>query len=73
MENCLNGGKIRCPITAIHGVYDPYHFEGIREPLSEIVKDFRLIMLEKCGHKPWSEREVKEKFYEILKQEIQDY
>ena len=28
-------------------------------------------LLEKCGHRPWIEREAKERFYEILKQEIQ--
>jgi pimeloyl-ACP methyl ester carboxylesterase len=67
------GRKIHCPVTAIHGDYDPHPFEGVREPLSGILKDFRFILLEKCGHKPWIERKVKEKFYRSLKQEIQEY
>ncbi len=44
------GRKIHCPVTAIHGDYDPHPFEGVREPLSGIL-NFRFILLEKCGHK----------------------
>ncbi len=62
--------KIRCPVVAIHGDYDPHPAEGVRGPLSSILKDFRLILLEKCGHKPWIEREAKETFYEILNKEL---
>lgn len=65
------GTKVTCPVVAIHGDYDPHPFEGVKEPLSGILKDFRFILLEKCGHKPWIEREAKEKFYDLLKKEIQ--
>ena len=61
------GGKIQCPVIAIHGDYDPHPSEGIYEPLSRIVKDFRFILLEKCGHYPWIERSARDKFYNILK------
>lgn len=65
------GKNICCQVVAVHGNYDPHPFEGVRKPLSGILKDFRFILMQKCGHKPWIEREAKERFYEILKQEIQ--
>jgi pimeloyl-ACP methyl ester carboxylesterase len=64
------GKEICCPVVAIHGDYDPHPFEGVREPLSRVLKNFRFILLEKCGHKPWIEREAKESFYTLLRNEI---
>jgi pimeloyl-ACP methyl ester carboxylesterase len=63
------GKHIRCPVVAIHGDYDPHPAEGVQKPLNAILKNFRFIMLERCGHKPWVEREVKEQFFRILKKE----
>jgi len=62
--------RIQCPVVAIHGDYDPHPAEGVRGPLSSILRDFRFILLEKCGHKPWIEREAKEEFYDILGREL---
>jgi pimeloyl-ACP methyl ester carboxylesterase len=64
------GKRIKCPVLAIHGDYDPHLAEGVREPLSRVLKDFRFVLLEKCGHEPWLERYARDKFYEILKKEI---
>lgn len=64
------GKKIRCPVIAIHGDYDPHPFEGVRDPLSGVLKDFQYVLLEKCGHRPWIEREAKDMFYDVLKGEI---
>lgn len=50
------GKNVLCPVVAIHGDYDPHPFKGVREPLSGVLKDFRFILLEKCGHMPWIER-----------------
>ena len=50
--------------------YDPHPYEGVLEPLSGPLKNFEFILLEKSGHKPWIEKKAKERFYEILKQEI---
>ncbi len=61
---------IRCPVVAIHGDHDPHPAEGVRAPLSEVLKDFRLILLKRCGHKPWIERQVAEEFYDILRREL---
>jgi len=64
------GKRIPCPVVAIHGDYDPHPSEGVVEPLSRILKDFRFILLEKCGHRPWLERSARDRFYNILKQEL---
>lgn len=64
------GKQIRCPVTALHGDYDPHPFEGVRVPLSSIMKEFKFFLLKNCGHYPWLEREAKERFFEILKEEI---
>jgi len=64
------GKKIRCSVVAIHGDYDPHPAAGVREPLARAVKDFRFILLEKCGHFPWLERYARGRFYDILKAEI---
>lgn len=64
------GKHIQCPVVAIHGDYDPRPTEGVQVPLSRTLKDFRYILLEKCGHYPWFEKQAKDRFYEILEGEI---
>ncbi len=65
------GKKIKCPVVAIHGDYDPHPAEGVKEPLSRVLNDFRFVLLEKCGHEPWLERFARDKFYNILKNELE--
>ncbi|KPU28353.1 alpha/beta hydrolase [Caloranaerobacter sp. TR13] len=83
-QNCMNevtylrkskklleiGSKIKCPVIAIHGEYDSHTFEGVEKPLSKVLKDFQFILLKDCGHYPWNELYAKDKFYEILYQEL---
>ena len=64
------GKSIKCPVVAIHGNYDPHPAAGVVEPLSRVLKDFRFILLEKCGHRPWLECSARDRFYDILKQEL---
>jgi pimeloyl-ACP methyl ester carboxylesterase len=64
------GKRIKCAVVAIHGDYDPHPAEGVQKPLSAILKSFRLILLKNCGHKPWIERQAKDRFYEILKEQL---
>ncbi|HEX7400672.1 MAG TPA: alpha/beta hydrolase [candidate division Zixibacteria bacterium] len=64
------GKHIQCPVVAIHGDYDPHPAEGVRLPLSYILKDFHFFLLENCGHKPWIERQAKDRFYGILEREL---
>ena len=64
------GACITCPVVAIHGDHDPHPSQGVKKPLASTLKDFRFILLTKCGHTPWNERYAKDKFYEILRGEI---
>jgi pimeloyl-ACP methyl ester carboxylesterase len=64
------GSQISCPVVAIHGDYDPHPFEGVKQPLSKVLRKFKFILLENCGHDPWTERQAKEKFYEVLRREL---
>jgi pimeloyl-ACP methyl ester carboxylesterase len=64
------GRDIICPVVAIHGDYDPHPAEGVERPLSAVIGDFRFILLEKCGHKPWIERQARERFLAILAEEL---
>lgn len=64
------GTRIICPVVAIHGDYDPHPAQGVEEPLSKVLVDFRFVLLEKCGHKPWIERQAKDRFFSVLCNEI---
>ncbi len=62
--------QVRCPVVALHGDYDPHPAEGVCTPLSAVVPDFRFILLEKCGHMPWIERQARQSFYTVLRHEL---
>ncbi|GLV60686.1 alpha/beta hydrolase [Dictyobacter sp. S3.2.2.5] len=63
-------GTIRCPVVAIHGDCDPHPIDGVQQPLIPILQDFRMVILDRCGHTPWEERHARDIFYAILQQEI---
>ncbi len=64
------GKQIRCPVVAVHGDYDPHPAEGVREPLAAVLERFRFILLARCGHTPWYERQAKDEFYRLLQAEL---
>jgi len=64
------GERITCPVVAIHGDFDPHPWEGIRRPLEEILHDFKFVLLEKCGHRPWYEKLARKEFYAVLENEL---
>ncbi|MGA1821629.1 MAG: alpha/beta fold hydrolase [Thermoplasmatota archaeon] len=64
------GRRIRCPVTAIHGDFDPHPAAGVSDPLSGVLDDFRFVLLLKCGHKPWIEKYARDEFFTILNEEI---
>jgi len=67
----LNLGKlIQCPVTAIHGDFDPHPAEGVLKPLTGVIKNFRFILLKDCGHTPWRERLAKDEFYDRIRWEL---
>ncbi len=64
------GREIASPVVAIHGEYDSHPAKGVEGPLSTVLKDFRFILLEKCGHKPWIERQARELFLATIEREL---
>lgn len=64
------GPAVRCPVVAIHGDYDPHPAEGVEEPLSAVLDDFQFILLSRCGHTPWLERQARDAFFQILAAEL---
>lgn len=66
------GRDIRCPVTALHGYNDPHPVAGVMGPLSQVIEEFRIILLEECGHRPWAERKAATLFYSLLKEELEE-
>ena len=64
------GMQIYCPVLALHGDYDPHPFKGVEKPLSKVIKNFRFVLLKKCGHEPWLEKLARDRFYEVLREEL---
>ncbi len=64
------GETITAPVVAVHGDYDPHPVAGVRGPLARVLDQFRFILLERCGHRPWIERHAREAFYRILIMEL---
>jgi pimeloyl-ACP methyl ester carboxylesterase len=64
------GKHIACPVVAIHGNFDPHPAAGVQEPLAQVLKDFRFILLNQCGHKPWRERQARDEFFAMLDREL---
>ena len=62
--------RIDCPLVAIHGEYDSTPVEAIAAPLAATLRDFQMVVLEKCGHDPWRERWAVDKFYDVLERQL---
>lgn len=62
--------SITCPVVAIHGDWDPHPADGVNVPLARELTNFKFVLLKKCGHRPWIERNVAEEFFNILVKEI---
>lgn len=64
--------RLKCPVVAFHGDYDPHPAEGVGEPLSRILPGFRMVLLARCGHTPWKERYARDIFYLKLREELKN-
>ncbi|MDD5491579.1 MAG: alpha/beta hydrolase [bacterium] len=62
--------QVTCPVVALHGDHDPHPAEGVKKPLAGVLKDFKFHLLEHCGHKPWQEKQARDKFFVILRDEL---
>lgn len=61
---------IQCPVVAIHGKNDPHPWDGVKKPLERRLKNFKMHLLDKCGHDPWNEYYARDAFFTLLKSEI---
>ena len=57
-------------VLSIHGNHDPHPAEGVQKPLTAVLADFRFVLLERCGHTPWLERQARDEFYRVLRTEL---
>jgi pimeloyl-ACP methyl ester carboxylesterase len=64
--------RVKCPVIAIHGDHDPHPADAVADPLSRTLASFRMIVLPKCGHEPWNERQARHEFFALLRQELAD-
>jgi pimeloyl-ACP methyl ester carboxylesterase len=61
--------RVRCPVVAVHGDYDPHPADSISR-LAGVFRGFRFVLLEKCGHYPWLERHARDRFLDIIRAEV---
>jgi pimeloyl-ACP methyl ester carboxylesterase len=62
--------KIDIPIGVIHGDYDPHPAAGVIEPFQQFNKNLQYEILRQCGHKPWTEKQARSRFYDLLREII---
>ena len=55
--------RVRCPVVVIHGDHDPHPLSGVRDLLRSLAADVQVVLLEGCGHVPWIERQVADRFF----------
>lgn len=65
--------KIKCPVIAIHGSFDPHPYQGVQEPLATVINNFTFILLDKCGHEPWIERHAKDQFMNLISTHLSNF
>lgn len=59
-------GKIRSPVTALHGDHDPRSSEGVRAPLAAALPAARFVLIDRFGHKPRQEVYARDVFSDEL-------
>lgn len=61
---------LTCPVVIMHGDYDPHPWQGVVNPLRDRGMNFTFILLKRCGHEPWNEKQAKGSFYKFLLKEL---
>lgn len=65
-----HGRAIDCPVLLLHGDYDPRPAAAISAALAGVVRDFRAVILPRCGHLPWLERHARSVFFDHLRRAL---
>jgi pimeloyl-ACP methyl ester carboxylesterase len=58
--------SIVSPILMLHGAYDPHPGQMIRDVLKAYIPQLEYRQWERCGHKPWMERQVRDEFFSVM-------
>ena len=69
-ELLLKASSVNCPVVAIHGDFDPHPAAGVDPLLKQRIHDYRFILLAKCGHEPWSEKNARDQFIRLILSEL---
>jgi pimeloyl-ACP methyl ester carboxylesterase len=59
-------GRVRCPVTVLHGAHDPHPAAPLRRDLAGAGVRLTFHLLARCGHEPWRERQARERFLALL-------
>jgi pimeloyl-ACP methyl ester carboxylesterase len=59
--------SIKSHVLMLHGAYDPHPGRMIRDSLTPHLPQLEYRELDKCGHRPWIERAVRNDFFVFLK------
>jgi pimeloyl-ACP methyl ester carboxylesterase len=59
---------IRSAVLMLHGACDPHPGRMIRASLAPYLPQLQYREWDKCGHKPWVERRVREEFFAVLRE-----
>jgi pimeloyl-ACP methyl ester carboxylesterase len=57
---------IEAPVLMLHGACDPHPGRMIRDGLRRHIPQLEYREWERCGHRPWAERAVREEFFAVL-------
>ncbi|UCF68908.1 MAG: alpha/beta hydrolase [Acidobacteriota bacterium] len=58
---------INAPVLMLHGTEDPHPGQMIRASLAPYIRQLEYLEWERCGHYPWLERAVRERFFAVLR------
>ncbi len=64
---------IESPVLMLHGAYDPHPGRMIRDSLRPYLPQLEYREWENCGHSPWRQPEVREEFFEVLRNWLQGH
>ena len=58
---------VTCPVLMLHGSYDPHPGSMIRDGLQKSIPHLEYTEFDRCGHSPWVEEHVRDRFLSILR------
>ncbi len=70
-EESVYPGKftaIKSPVIMLHGAFDPHPGKMIYDGLKPFIPQLEYHEWEKCGHSPWEEKQVRDDFFEFMRE-----